>query len=34
MITNPWHRGEEPQNTKSQDIRKTIKVKQPALSSR
>ena len=29
--TYPWHLEEEAQNTKSQDSRKTIKVKQPAL---
>ena len=35
LETDPRHYEEEPQNTnsESQDIRKTIKAKQPALSS-
>ena len=32
--TNPRHCEEEPQNTKSQDTRKTTKVKQPASTEK
>ena len=31
--TNRWHREEDPKTLKSQDIRKTIELKQPALPS-